>query len=105
MYEVIWSEQAERDLESLHIRHQRRIRDLVNEVLPHQSTSPETLNRKMLREPLDDLPEAEWELKSEDYRIFYFVDEDEQETYILRVIFKGNWTMSDALVRSRKRRT
>jgi hypothetical protein len=54
MYTVIWSDEALDDFERLHVRHQRVMRVALEE-LRHQPTSPPTLRRRPLKEPIDEL--------------------------------------------------
>jgi len=56
---------------------------------------------KALREPLDDLRQAEWNVRVGDYRVLYCVVEG-PTVQVLRVILKGTSTLEDALARSIK---
>jgi mRNA-degrading endonuclease RelE of RelBE toxin-antitoxin system len=58
--------------------------------LAHQAETV-TRNRRRLREPLDDLPEATWQLHVGKYRVFYEVVEG-RIARVLRVIIKQGTT-------------
>ena len=58
------------------------ILDAIKEQLPHQPVQ-ETRNRKLLRTN----PLADWELRVQNYRVFYDVD---LENHVVRVIAVGH---------------
>jgi Txe/YoeB family toxin of Txe-Axe toxin-antitoxin module len=59
----------------------------------------ETRNRKPLREPLRELPDASWELRIQgEHRALYRIA-DPSTVRVLRVILKGTATLSDAVKR------
>jgi len=99
MYGIEWSEEAKRDLRRMSTFARGPVIAAV-EQLRIQATSA-TRNRKALREPLEDLPEATWEIRIGDYRGLYRI-RDEQTVRILRVILKGTDTTSEAVARGRK---
>ena len=53
-----------------------------------------------LREPLDDLSQAEWNVRVGDYRVLYCAVGPTVQ--VLRVILKGTATLEEALARSMK---
>ena len=61
----------------------------------------ETKNRQPLKQPLADLPEAQWQSRFREYRILYRVLEV-RIVRILRVILKGTDTTAEALKRSER---
>jgi len=101
VHEIVWSDEALRDFERLHVRHQRAITVAV-ETLRHRPAAPPTLHRKPLEEPLDDLGASAWELRLGEFRLFFSVDEETRTVTILRVILKGRWTTLEALRRSKR---
>lgn len=67
-----------------------------------------TRNRKPLEEPLQELPEASWEVRVGDYRALYQLkpsaDTNSPPTArVIRVIIKGRAQTRDALGKARKR--
>jgi len=101
VHEIVWSDEALRDFERLHVRHQRAIAVGV-EALRYRPTAPPTLHRKPLEEPLDELGASAWELRLGEFRLFFSVDEETRTVTVLRVILKGRWTTLEALRRSRR---
>ena len=67
-------------------------RPVVNAIrmLAHQAETV-TRNRRPLREPLDDLPAAVWELRIGKHRVFYEI-RDRATVRVLRVIIKAGTT-------------
>ena len=61
----------------------------------------ETRHRRPLREPIDQLPGATWEVRAGDYRGLYWIEEG-RTVRILRVILKGRQTTAAAVMRSKK---
>ena len=68
-YEILISDEAEEDLAKLRATDQKRISDAIVTQLTHQA-EVESRHRKRLREN----PIASWELRVEDFRVFYNVD-------------------------------
>lgn len=99
-FEVELSEAAKADLRLVPMFRRRPIFVALERL--RQEAVIETLHRKPLAQPLDELPDANWELRIGDYRAFYAVGE-EQNVTVLRVIFKGSTTTPDALGRGRRR--
>jgi len=99
VYEIRWSKEAEADFKALPLFVRGPVVSAIDE-LRHQATI-ETRNRKPLREPLDDLSQAEWNVRVGDYRVLYCVVEG-PTVQVLRVILKGTSTLEDALARSIK---
>src|SRR6185369_6990750 len=91
-YEVELSQEANEDLRAIKPFH----RGTIVTALTHLRNQAEvaTQNRKPLEEPLDELPEAAWEVRVGEYRAFYEVKPPDEETggrtvRVLRVIMKG----------------
>ena len=61
----------------------------------------QTRNRKPLVEPIELLPDATWEVRVGDHRVFYRIAGG-QTVDILRVILKGTSTTAEAVGRGRK---
>jgi mRNA-degrading endonuclease RelE of RelBE toxin-antitoxin system len=109
MFPIEWSPDALADVERIRPFDVRSIFRAVEE-LQHQA-DVETRSRKPLREPIDELPEDPWELRVGAFRVVYRIREEPPGTEgasqgkivrILRVIFKGRFTMQEALERGRK---
>jgi mRNA-degrading endonuclease RelE of RelBE toxin-antitoxin system len=71
MFEIRFSDDADRHLENLSARDRKIVIGAIEEQLKHQPTVV-TRNRKRLREN----PFAQWELRVQKYRVLYNVDED-----------------------------
>jgi len=100
-YEIAWDEEAKAELAAVRPFQRRIVVEAVERQLRHQP-DVETRNRKPLREPLGELPEATWELRVRgDYRVFYWLV-DSQTVTVLRVILKGTAALSDAVGRGEK---
>lgn len=86
MFEIRFSEDAERHLRGVSARDRRIILRAVEEQLAHQPTVP-TRNRKALRPN----PLAAWELRVQEFRVLYTVDEDVVTVFVVAVAVKdGN---------------
>jgi mRNA-degrading endonuclease RelE of RelBE toxin-antitoxin system len=70
MFEIRFSEDAERHLKQFSARDRRILIAAIEEQLAHQPTVP-TRNRKLLRAN----PLATWELRVQEFRVLYNVDE------------------------------
>lgn len=68
-YEILISDEAEEDLAKLRATDRKRISEAIVTQLTHQA-EVESRHRKRLREN----PIASWELRVEDFRVFYNVD-------------------------------
>jgi hypothetical protein len=62
VYALVWDEEAKAELAALRPFRRKSIVDTVEVQLRHQP-DVETRNRKPLRRPLRELPEATWELR------------------------------------------
>ncbi|UCD85549.1 MAG: type II toxin-antitoxin system RelE/ParE family toxin [Deltaproteobacteria bacterium] len=83
MYEIKLSESVEKDLKRIKAYDRNIILDAVEERLSH-IPNIETKNRKML---VNLIPSFEavppiWELRVGEYRVFYDIDEEEQNIYV-----------------------
>jgi mRNA-degrading endonuclease RelE of RelBE toxin-antitoxin system len=86
MFEIRFSEDAERHLKQFSKRHQGIILDAVEEQLTHQP-AVQTRNRKLLREN----PVAAWEVRVQQFRVLYNVDEEASVVYVAAIAVKeGN---------------
>lgn len=101
MYEIAWDEGAKAELAALTAFWRRIIIDTVERQLRYQP-DVETRHRKPLREHLNDLPDATWELRVQsELRVLYWIA-DQRTVAILRVILKGGATLAGAVERGRK---
>jgi Txe/YoeB family toxin of Txe-Axe toxin-antitoxin module len=106
LYKVEWATEALTEVQALRVFDRRAILQAAAE-LAHQAES-ETHNRKLLREPLEDLPEATWEVRVQArHRLLYAIygvveGENEQKTVqILRAIIKDRETTAQAVRKKR----
>ena len=83
------SEHASDELEQLRPFDRRPIVQAIR-TLSHQAETP-TRNRKPLRERLDELPAATWELRVGRHRVLYEI-RDRGTVRVLRVIIKAGTT-------------
>jgi hypothetical protein len=93
-YIIQWDPRAEAELEAIHVFDSRPIVQAVRE-LAHQAET-ETRNRKPLLHPIEDVPQASWEVRVVEHRVLYEVKEG-QTVRILRVILKGRQTTGEAV--------
>jgi hypothetical protein len=104
-YRLEWTAAAEADLGELRTFDARPIVQAVEEL--RQQAETRTRNRKPLDEPIEQLPEASWEVRVGDHRVFYDVRAEEPDDVppaeeskprktvrVLRVILKGRHTTS-----------
>ena len=86
MYELRFASGVEEDLSRIRVHDRRRILDSIEEQLSHQPTTP-TRNRKLLIDfaPTWVASPPVWELRVGAYRVFYDVDEDENEVSVYAV--------------------
>src|SRR5688572_15956105 len=85
-YTIEWAPSADAELAALHVFDSRPIVRAVRE-LAHEAET-ETRNRKPLLQPIENVPEASWEIRVVEHRVLYEVKEG-QTVRILRVILKG----------------
>src|SRR5436190_20899378 len=86
MFALRFSEDAERHLKQFSKRDQGIILDAVEEQLSHQPTV-QTRNRKLLREN----PLAAWEVRIQQFRVLYNVDEESSTVFVVAIAVKeGN---------------
>lgn len=86
MFEIRASTDVERDLRAIKAHDRMRILDTLVEQLSHEP-NVETKNRKILvylTPPFDAVPPI-WELRIDDYRVFYDVDEEQEIVYVRAV--------------------
>jgi hypothetical protein len=97
VYEIEWSEEARADMHDVppFVRGALRAEILR---LRFQALF-ETKNRRPLKHPIAELPDAQWQSRVDAYRILYRVIGTER-VRVLRVILKGSLTTADALKRS-----
>ena len=102
-FEVEWTSEAWAEVQSLPVFERRPIMRAVDD-LRHEA-EVETQNRKPLRKPLEELPEATWEIRIRGkYRLLYCVTDPIPENnkrcvQILRAIIKEREPTSEALRR------
>jgi mRNA-degrading endonuclease RelE of RelBE toxin-antitoxin system len=97
-YALEWSEEARADLAAIPVFHRGRVVVAIQRL--RFQAELETRHRRPLREPVEELPEATWEVRAGDYRALYWLEG--RTAWILRVILKGRRTMQVAVMRSRK---
>jgi mRNA-degrading endonuclease RelE of RelBE toxin-antitoxin system len=86
MFEIRFSEDAERHLRALSAHDRRIVVAAVEEQLLHQPNVP-TRNRKLLRPN----PLATWELRVQQFRVLYNIDEAIVTVFVVAVAIKdGN---------------
>jgi mRNA-degrading endonuclease RelE of RelBE toxin-antitoxin system len=86
MFEIRFSEDAERHLRGFAARDRRTIIEAIEEQLLHQPTTP-TRNRKLLRAN----PLAAWELRVQQFRVLYNVDQEIVTVFVVALAVKdGN---------------
>lgn len=101
MFDLVWDEEARSELAALGAFRRKIIVDRVERQLRYQPDI-ETRNRKPLREPLPEVPEASWELRLQgDTRVLYWIA-GHRTVGVLRVILKGTSTLANALGRGRQ---
>jgi hypothetical protein len=98
-YELEWSEEATADVAEIPVFNRRPVLAVIDH-LRFQAEAV-TRHRKPLREPIETLPSATWEVRVGEYRGLYWV-EDGRIARILRVILKGTRTTRAAVTRSMK---
>ena len=87
MFEIRFSEDAERHLKGLSARDQRIVVGAIEEQLAHQPTVP-TRNRKQLRSN----PLAVWEIRVQTFRVLYTIDEDIVTVFVVAIAVKESNT-------------
>ena len=104
-FAIVYSAEAQTDLRGVKSFRRPAIVKAIDE-LAYQA-DVETEQRIPLAEPLDELPDATWEVRVGEYRALYCMPapepEEGQTVVILRVIFKGTATTKHAVSRARKR--
>jgi hypothetical protein len=95
VYDLVWDEEATAELAALSAFRRRIVVDAAEGQLRHQP-DVETRNRKPLREPLPEVPDAAWELRVHGvHRVLYRIA-DVRTVRVLRVILKGTSALADA---------
>ena len=98
MFDLVWDEEARSELAALGAFRRKIIVDVVERQLRYQP-DVETRNRKPLREPLPEVPEASWELRIQgEHRALYRIA-DARTVRVLRVILKRTTSLADAVGR------
>jgi hypothetical protein len=99
-YEIGWSEEAKADVAEIPAFRRGPVIVAI-ERLRYQAEM-ESRHRKPLREPIEELPQATWEIRVGDYRGLYWIEEG-RTAHILRVILKGAQTIRAAMMRGVER--
>ena len=99
MYAIEWSVEARSDLRRIPAFARGPVTAAVEEL--RSQAANETRNRRRLKEPLEDLPAATWQIRVGDYRGFYRIS-DGHTVQILRVILKGADTTREAMARGKR---
>jgi len=98
-YEIRWSNEARADIRAVPVFRRGPIFAAIEQL--QAQAEFQTRNRKPLVEPLEILPDATWEVRVGEHRVFYRIDLG-QTVDILRVILKGGTTTAEAIGRGRK---
>ena len=98
MYEIDLALEARLELRGLRPFDARPLYRAIEDLRWHAETV--TRNRKPLREPLEELPEASWEVRVGMYRVLYKIVG--LTVGVLRVILKDHETTSEALQRTKR---
>ena len=98
-YQIEWSEEATGDLSQISVFLRGRILRAIEQL--RFQAEMETRQRKPLREPIEELPQATWEIRAGDYRGLYWIEEG-RTAHILRVILKARRTTRAAVTRGIK---
>ena len=86
MFEIRFSEDAERHLKAFSARDRRILVQAIEEQLTYQPMVP-TRNRKQFRGN----PLATWELRAQEFRVLYNVDQDIVTVFVVAIAVKeGN---------------
>src|SRR5262245_27744355 len=90
-FEIEFSTDAERHLKQFNARERKVILDTIEQQLSQQPNVP-TRNRKLLRAN----PLAAWELRVQDFRVFYNIDEEQVLVIVVAIGEKdGNRLLID----------
>jgi mRNA-degrading endonuclease RelE of RelBE toxin-antitoxin system len=92
-YFLEWDPRAERDVDELRVFDARQIVAAIGDLQYEAETR--TRQRKPLRNVIPSVPDASWEVRVGEYRVFYEVRKD-QTVRVLRVILKGRRTTDEA---------
>lgn len=86
MYEIRFAAGVVSDLKTLTARERRRILDDIRRKLSHEPTRPTKYVKELrnLVPPFEAVPPV-WQLRSGDYRVFYDVNETEQQVLVRAV--------------------
>ncbi len=99
MFDIQLSTGVWNDLKPLPVRDQRIILDAIEEQLTHQPTT-RTKKRNILLNlvpPWQNVPPI-WELRVEDYRVFYDVAEEERTVYVRAIRFKPPHSQTEEIL-------
>lgn len=72
-YEIQWSEEPKADMHVVPAFRRGPVFAAIEQLRGQAET--QTRNRKLLAEPIEDLPDATWEVRAGDYRAFYRIEE------------------------------
>lgn len=104
-YTVELSPEAAADLRTVKAFHRPAVLRALTEL--ELQAELETKQRKPFTEPLEELPDATWEVRVGDYRALYCMrpgtEQPGQTVTVLRVIFKGRSTTQEALSKAKRR--
>ena len=98
-YSIRYTEDALDDLSPLTRSWTARILDTVDRKLRDHPATPSRARREIDLAPpeLEGAVQPFWELRIEDFRVFYNVDEDAQEVTVWGVRYKGRKTTEQTL--------
>jgi mRNA-degrading endonuclease RelE of RelBE toxin-antitoxin system len=102
-YEILVTSDAKSDLSKLRVYDRRRILDGIEEQLTHQPSN-KTRNRKPLELDPDLIPllggmPPIWELRIDEFRVFYDVSESEQMVVVRRALQKRTGQSTEDMIR------
>jgi Txe/YoeB family toxin of Txe-Axe toxin-antitoxin module len=105
LYRIEWAPEAWAEVHALKVFERRSVMQAAEGLMRGAET--ETPNRKRLKEPLDEIPEATWEVRIQGkHRLFYCIgvvagDKEQKTVRIMRAIIKNTETTAEALGRKK----
>jgi len=100
-YEIILTDLAIDELRAIRVYDRRRIVDEMERQLTHQPTT-ETRNRKpLVIDPDFEYEPPIWELRIDEFRVFYDVNESEQRVFVRAVRRKRSGQTTEDIIHER----
>ena len=99
MYDIVYGLGVEHSLEALSARKRKEIRSTIREQLLHEPTR-QTRNKKIVKglAPSWEHQEPLWELRIDEYRVFYDVDIAERQVTVRAVRHKPPHKTTEEIV-------